>query len=81
MIWINSSGTLTHRIVRCGDARPDLLREVIGVLLAAVGSTLVAAVVFVLLGFVGVPFAYLSFRKTSAQERREGRPGGPSWLS
>jgi hypothetical protein len=57
------------------------LGMVVGVVVAAVATPLIGAALFALLVFFGVPFAYTVYRKTSAQEREEGRPGGPSWLA
>jgi hypothetical protein len=53
---------------------------VVAVIVAVAATPVIAALVLVLLGFVGVPFASATYRRTGGHERRERRPGWPNWL-
>ncbi len=57
------------------------LGMIVGVMVAALATPIIGVAIFVVLVVFGVPLAYTVYRKTSVQERAEGRPGGPTWLA
>jgi Flp pilus assembly protein TadB len=51
------------------------LALLIAVLVVALTNSLVVGILFLLVGWVGVPLAYLAYARTRREEREHGRSG------